>query len=91
MNWSTYHRRESQNTKNDQILSLHKSLAYLGSSLWFTLFWKSHKPTELVQTLTVTHKHRMQKAFPQVDWWITSSQYNWYSTIKTARYYLSRI
>ena len=28
---------------------------------------ESHKPTELVQTLAVTHTHRMQKALPQMD------------------------
>ena len=47
--------------------------------------------TELFQTLTETHTHRMQKAFPQVDYWVTSSQSNWYNTIKTAKYYLLRI
>ena len=47
-------------------LIFHKKI-YLGSSLLFTLFWESHNPTELIQTLTVTHKHRMQKSPPQMD------------------------
>ena len=61
MNWSTY-RRESQNKqKKDQILSymflpsFFYKKTYLDPCLWFILFWESHKPTELVQTLT----HRM--------------------------------
>ena len=43
-----------KNTKNDQIWSLHKCLAwcfykktYLGLSLWFTLFWEPHKPSKI--------------------------------------------
>ena len=70
MNWLTKRKPETQ--KNDQILFLHKSLplflqkTYLGPSLWYTLFWEPHKPTGLVQTLTVTHLHRMQKDFPEV-------------------------
>ena len=70
MNWSTYHRREPKRTKYDQIFlciylaSFFTEKTYLGPSLWFTLFWESHKPHELVQTLTVTHKHRMQNVLP---------------------------
>ena len=63
--------REQKTQKNEKMLSLHKSLAsflikktYLGPSLWFTLFCEPHKPTELLQILTVTHTHRMQKASP---------------------------
>ena len=37
---------------------------YLGPSLCFKLFLESHKPTELVQTLTVAHIHKMQRDFP---------------------------
>ena len=51
MNWSTYHRSDSQNTKNVQLLSLCIFLAsfftkwYLGPCLWFILFWESRKPS----------------------------------------------
>ena len=43
--------------KDEQILSFYMFLAsffktYLDPYLWFILFWKSRKPTELVQTLT---------------------------------------
>ena len=52
MNWSTYHRRESQKHKKmtksylAEIFSLifYKNI-YLGPSLWFTLFWEPHKAT----------------------------------------------
>ena len=74
MNWSTYHRRESQNTqKNDQILSLHKPLAsFFTKRPVYVLPYGSHyseNPISLLslQTLIVTHTHRMQKAFPHAD------------------------
>ena len=77
MNWSIYHGRESQkHTKNDQILSFHKSLAsffikktYPGPS--FGSHYSENPisllPIELVQTLTATRLliHRMHaKGFP---------------------------
>ena len=62
--WTGRHITEerAKNKKNDQILTLHKS-----SVLFFTKrpIWEPHKPTELVQILTVTNTHRTQKAFPQ--------------------------
>ena len=65
MNWSTY--EESQNAQNmtKSYLCIHlpsffTKKTYLDPSLWFTIFWESHKCHELLQTLTVTHKHRMQ-------------------------------
>ena len=74
MNWSTYHKRESQNTqKNDQILSLHKSLAsFFTKRPVYVLPYGSHyseSPISLLslQTLIVTLTHRMQKAFPHAD------------------------
>ena len=79
MHLSTYHRKESQkHEKKDQILPLHKSLAsFFTKKTYLRPSYSSHYsespmrllPTELIQTLTVTHllTHRMQKAFhPQV-------------------------
>ena len=64
MSWLTYHRRESQKLKKDQLLTLHKNLASfftkkLIQALPYELRY-SESPisllsTELVQTLTVTH------------------------------------
>ena len=54
----TSQKREPKTQKNDQILSLLKGHNFL-LSLWFTQFWQAHKPTELVQILTVTHTHGM--------------------------------
>ena len=44
-------------------LIFYKKIYHLDPCLLFVLFWKSHKPTELVQILT----HIAQKTFPQVD------------------------
>ena len=70
-------KRESQNTqKNEQVLSLHTSLAsFFTKRPIYVLPYGSHftespislLPTELVQTLTLTLTHRMQKPFPLVD------------------------
>ena len=72
MNWLRYYRRESQNTQkiSNLIFEYIFSLVFykkprLGPSFWFTLFWGSNKSTELVQTLTLIHKHGMQQAFPK--------------------------
>ena len=70
--WTGQHITEgSQNTQNMTksylciyLASFFTKKTYLGPSLWFTLFWESHKPHELVQTLTVTHKYRMQNVLP---------------------------
>ena len=67
MNWLD-HKRE----KNNQIFSLHKSLAscftkrpsqVLPYGSHYSESPMSLLPTELVQRLTVTHTPRMQKAF----------------------------
>ena len=69
--------KRPKSTENDQILSLHKTLASFFTKRPIQILpYGSHYsespislllPTELVETLTVTHTHRMQKAFPQVD------------------------
>ena len=78
MNWLTYHRRESQKHKNDQILSLHKSLAsvfykktYLGPSLWFKIFWELHKPTAWASSNTGSNTYiQNTKGFPPSVLWL---------------------
>ena len=77
--WTGRHITEerAKNTKKWPILYLHKSLAsFFNKKTYLCPSFDSHYsespirllPTELVQTLIVTHllTHRMQKAFPQV-------------------------
>ena len=85
--------KRAKNIKNDEILSLDKSLAsfFLQKDLSQSLLMvHTILPTELVQTPTVTLTHIMQKAFPP-NWLMNYFESNWYSTIKIARYYLLRI
>ena len=91
----TEEREPKTHTENDQILSLHKSLAsfftkktYLGPSFGshYSESPISLLPTALVQTLTVTHSLTNSPVGL-----MNNFQSNWYSTIKTARYYLLRM
>ena len=62
--------KRTKNIKNDEILSLDKSLAsfFLQKDLSQSLLMvHTILPTELVQTPTVTLTHIMQKAFPPID------------------------
>ena len=79
--WTGRHTTEerAKNTKNDQILHLHKSLApFLQKNLFqsflrFILFWEPHNPTAYwassnIDSNTYIHIARMQKAFPTARW-----------------------
>ena len=85
------HSKKRPNLAFAYILSIiiYKETYHLDLYLWFMLFWQSCKLRFCANSKSLTHK--IQKAFPQVDQRITSSQSRWCNTIKTVRYQLLAI
>ena len=97
--WHITEERQPKTQKNNQILSLHKSLpSFLQNNisrffLWCTLFWEPQKPTAYwgsskTDSNTVTYRQNA-KGFPP-NGLMNYFQSNWSSTIKIGRYYILR-
>ena len=84
--------KRAKNIKNDEILSLDKSLAsFFYKKTYLSPPYGSHYSAYWASSNTDSNTYAYNaKGFPP-NWLMNYFESNWYSTIKIARYYLLRI